>query len=120
MTTLRLTVTSLAALLLSVTLVDAQSERKCQASSLEISAAKRLPQVVGDINLLVRGLQEVRVENPDKVQACALQKRIERKRVEEIKNYEGLADDCMIDNVKVSEIKRRINSPPIHPEEGCD
>jgi hypothetical protein len=111
---------SLAALLLSVTLVDAQSERRCEVSSIEISAAKRLPQVVGDLGVMVRGLQSVRIETPDKAQACALQKRIDGMRAEEIKNYEGLSDDCVIDNMKVSEIKRRINSPPIHREEACD
>lgn len=109
-----------AVLLLTCAAAQAQQHRRCEVSSLEVSAARRLPQVVGDISLMVRGLQEARIESLDKVQACALQKRIDNKRAEEIKNYERLADDCTVEKLKVGEIKKRINNPPIHREEQCD
>jgi len=112
-------ITGLAVLLLSATVLDAQPTRKCEVSSVEISAARRLPQVVGDISLLVRGLQAARIETPDKAQACALQKRIDDRRAEEIKTYQGLPDNCMVGNVSVGDIRRQINSPPIHREEDC-
>jgi hypothetical protein len=95
-------------------------ERRCDVSSVEVSAARRLPQIVGDIGIMVRGLQEARLESQNKSQACALQKRIDGKRAEEIKNFERLGDDCVVENLKVSEIRRRINSPAIHREDQCD
>jgi hypothetical protein len=117
---LRPALKSFAVLLLTCVVVEAQPQRRCEVSSIEVSAARRLPQVVGDIGLMVRGLQEARLESMDKVQSCALQKRIDIKRAEEIKTYERLADDCAVENMKVGEIKQRINSPPIHREEQCD
>jgi hypothetical protein len=111
----------LAAVLLMCTVAEAQQpQRSCEVSSLEVSAARRLPQVVGEINLMVRGLQAARIEAPDKDQACTLQKRIDSKRAEETKNFEQLGDDCTVENMKVGEIKRRINSPVIHREDECN
>ena len=40
-------------------------------------------------------------------------------RAEEIKKYDGLADNCMVGNISAGEIRRRISSPEIHREEGC-
>ena len=112
---------SFAILLLTCVVTEAYAQqRRCETSSVEVSAARRLPQVVGDIGLMVRGLQESRIESQDKVQACALQKRIDERRAEEIKKYEGLADNCMIGNVSVGEIRRQISNPPIHREEDCN
>lgn len=119
---LRPALRSLAILLLTCAVVDAQQQpqKRCEVSSVEISAARRLPQVVGDIGLMVRGLQEVRIESQDRMQACSLQKRIDERRAEESKRYEGLADDCMVGNVSAGEIRRQINNPQIHREEQCD
>ncbi len=93
-----------------------QQPPRCEVSSLEVSAARRLPQVVGDI----RADGSRAAGGPSRIdgQGCRpapCEKRIDSKRAEEIKSYERLGRRLRVENLKVGEIKRRINSPPDSP-----